>query len=768
MHLSGFARRRAGGAAVAIIMSVLLSSVNAGAQEKARTATPDRPPPRRGSVSVLPFGHGLGAYPEPAPRTLSLVPVAYPGSAAVVLETEPNDTPATANAVALGDSTSGVIDPAGDVDVFAIDLTAGELAEFDVDAQALPGGSYLDSYLTLYGPDGITIVAQNDDWDGLDSYLLYAPPADGTYFLEISPCCGPGGGPGGPEYNYLIRIGAFLAELDESEPNDSPAQATVMALGGGLFRGLIDPASDIDYFAIDAPEAGVLLVEWSAFQWWFPAIVKLWDADGTTLLDSVHVEYDWPHRVEAFVPSSGRVYVSVEDAYADPAFGGVRLYGLTSMLQPAGPGDPTTVFATGLGAPRQLVPDWAGNFFALDIDGNRVVRVAGRGSTSVFAAFTDMSALGVTVDGFGDVLVVGYDYAASHAGIWRVASGGARTAFTSDTAGINELWVLSVGPDGDVWTGGCTNQACPALLRFDPLGNLKSTIPVPDYVADIAFSPSGVPHFSNDHDGVFRVTDTGGERVITAGPYLEGIAFDEDGYLYVANGYTGQVALYGPSYAVEHEVFASTNLSGPILLAFMRDASGVMTSRLFAANWGWDEPSLTGTMVEMNPAGMRAPGASVGVQLLQLATTAVRSGLVGADYADTLVLENPPAGQVTWTVLDGGLPPGLTLDASSGRIAGIPTTEGVHPFTVRVTAGERIGFGRFAITIGEPTIAVDDAVDAALGVTGVLTQDLQRFLDIRGNNNGRYDIGDLRAYLQERGVLQSPALQTAAAAGKER
>jgi hypothetical protein len=749
-------------------VAVLLASVDAGAQEKARPTTPDRPPPRQGPASSRPFGHGLRTYPEPATRTLSLAPLAYPGSAAVVLETEPNDAPATANAIALGDSVSGVIDPAGDVDVFAIDLTAGELVEFDVDAQALPGGSDLDSYLTLYGPDGITILAENDDWDGLDSYLLYAPPADGTYFLEISPCCGPGGGSGGPEYDYLIRVAAFLAELDEIEPNDSPAQATVMALGESLFRGLIDPASDIDYFAIDAPGAGVLSVDWSAFQWWFPAIVKLWDADGTTLLDSVHVDYDWPYRVETFVPASGRVYVSVEDAYADPAFSGVRLYGLTSMLQPVGPGDPTTVFATGLGAPRQLVADWSGNFVAVAVDGNRLVQIDGSGNTSVFASFTDMAALGVTVDGFGDVLVAGYDYDVDHAGIWRVASGGARTAFTSDTAGIYDLWVLSVGPDGDVWTAGCTDQVCPALLRFDPLGNLKSTIAVPDNVADIAFSPSGVLHFSNDYDGVFRVTDTGFERVITAEPYLEGIAFDEDGYLYVANGYMGHVALYGPSYALEHEFFATTNLSGPIFLGFMRDGSGVMMARLFATNWGWDDPSLAGTLVEMNPAGMRAPGASVGVQLLRLATTAVRSGLVGAEYADTLELENPPGGEVTWSVLAGELPPGLTLDATSGRIAGIPTTEGVYTFTVRATAGVRIGFGRFAITIGEPTIAVADAVDAALGVTGVLTPDLQRFLDIRGNNNGRYDIGDLRAYLQEQGVLQSPAPHTAGASGKER
>src|SRR5438034_4020703 len=57
--------------------------------------------------------------------------------------------------------------------------------------------------------------------------------------------------------------------------------------------------------------------------------------------------------------------------------------------------------------------------------------------------------------------------------------------------------------------------------------------------------------------------------------------------------------------------FARTNLASGFAMSVMfgRDGSGAMTSRLFATN-----PQL-GAIYEMNPAGMRAPGFRVGVDL---------------------------------------------------------------------------------------------------------------------------------------------------------
>lgn len=53
-------------------------------------------------------------------------------SMATVMETEPNDTTTTANLVSLGDTVTGVIDPAGDADYFVIDVPGNTLLDFQL------------------------------------------------------------------------------------------------------------------------------------------------------------------------------------------------------------------------------------------------------------------------------------------------------------------------------------------------------------------------------------------------------------------------------------------------------------------------------------------------------------------------------------------------------------------------------------------------------------------------------------------------------------
>ena len=88
---------------------------------------------------------------------------------------------------------NGEISPLGDSDYFSITLQAGELLILDVD-----GTVSLDSFLRVYGPDGV-LVAQNDDavtFDAgssahsgvshnMDSLVRFRAPTSGTYTFQI-------------------------------------------------------------------------------------------------------------------------------------------------------------------------------------------------------------------------------------------------------------------------------------------------------------------------------------------------------------------------------------------------------------------------------------------------------------------------------------------------------------------------------------------------------------------------------------------------------
>jgi uncharacterized repeat protein (TIGR01451 family) len=59
-------------------------------------------------------------------------------------------------------------------------------------------------------------------------------------------------------------------------------------------------------------------------------------------------------------------------------------------------------------------------------------------------------------------------------------------------------------------------------------------------------------------------------------------------------------------------------------------------------------------------------------------------GEVGVAYSDQLTVTGGTS-PFTWSISSGSLPPGLTLGASTGLLAGTPTTAGTYSFTVKVT-----------------------------------------------------------------------------------
>jgi hypothetical protein len=132
------------------------------------------------------------------------------------LEREPNNTPATAQKVAMPMIINGRIDVPGDWDVFQFEGRAGQKIVAEVYARRLD--SPLDSVLKITDASGKQIAYNDDnntdtisnlkdvDWGvnthHADSYILTTLPADGTYYVHL----GSADRAGGEEYAYRLRI----------------------------------------------------------------------------------------------------------------------------------------------------------------------------------------------------------------------------------------------------------------------------------------------------------------------------------------------------------------------------------------------------------------------------------------------------------------------------------------------------------------------------------------------------------------------------------
>jgi hypothetical protein len=109
----------------------------------------------------------------------------------------------------------------------------------------------------------------------------------------------------------------------------------------------------------------------------------------------------------------------------------------------------------------------------------------------------------------------------------------------------------------------------------------------------------------------------------------------------------------------------------------------------------------------------RARGGKILPQLSVSSGAVLREGTVGQPYSATLSSIGGSA-PYRWSITpDTVMVPGLTLDAATGVISGIPTAPGTTSFTINLTArtedGDRQVSGRSSITIVPPKIQISTA-----------------------------------------------------------
>ena len=567
----------------------------------------------------------------------------------IVAESEPNNTVPTADSVGLGDRATGVVNPAGDVDTWFLDLTAGQFLSVDVDAAQV--GSPLDATLELIAPDGTTSLAFNDDFDGFDSRISYRVPQSGRYYVVIRAF----GASGGPGLTYAINFDKVTCPVvgTEQEPNDNPGTAAPVAIGdsgsGEICPQDDNPAGDVDYWAFTA-RAGTTIeldVDAAALGLFVDPVIALYASDGTTQLAFNDDEDGADSRLQYSIITTGTYYATVADAAGS---GNPFPYMLHVRSITPGPGDPITVRAQGLGRPWGLAVGNTGDLFVSDLTGNRVVRVSGQGVVTTFATGIP-TPQGLAFDAFGNLLV-----ASTHGAVYRVTPQGQATRFITD-AGI-PIWV-AVAPDGRIWL---TDLSDRSLRRYSSTGQFEARFDAISVGGSgpgpLAIGPSGEPYFSQGTE-IWKLANGELRRVLRSAFIIWAFAFDVAGNIYAPAPAAGRIQLFDATGAIVADTFA-IGPDAPQAVAFGRDATGATVARLFAT-----DPRV-GRVFEVNPAGVAHPG--------------------------------QPVGYVA------------------------------------------------------PRFPLDVAAASLLGGGGLSAADLQ-YLDALGNNNGRYDVGDLQAYLRTVGAL---------------
>ncbi|MBX3279585.1 MAG: putative Ig domain-containing protein [Acidobacteria bacterium] len=109
-----------------------------------------------------------------------------------------------------------------------------------------------------------------------------------------------------------------------------------------------------------------------------------------------------------------------------------------------------------------------------------------------------------------------------------------------------------------------------------------------------------------------------------------------------------------------------------------------------------------------NCGAQRVASFNVAVMCPAVTLSTIANGNAGIPYNRAITAA--PAARYSFTVVSGALPPGLTLDESTGAVTGIPTATGTFSFNVRATASSGCsGVKSYSLVISCPAISITPA-----------------------------------------------------------
>ncbi len=196
------------------------------------------------------------------------------------------------------------------------------------------------------------------------------------------------------------------------------------------------------------------------------------------------------------------------------------------------------------------------------------------------------------------------------------------------------------------------------------------------------------------------------------------------------------------------------------------------TDTIFISVAGLDVATYTGTVTVSGDAP-NSPLTLDATLTVTLSPSIVLSGTLdfafreGDDPADlSFQVANDGAGTLNWTATADSA--WLMLSTTSGNLVsgsdesvavsvdGSGLAVGTHTATVTVSGNADDSPQTIGVEVrveARPTLAADDVADHLLGVRAALSADELEYLDEIGNDNGSFDVGDFRAWLQSEGLM---------------